>query len=290
MKSFWIGLSVMLPVLAQTPGGITSRQDEMKRMDLDYAKRVLQFQGGVVKNAPYSADAVTQSTQVLGDGNRIEQSTTQKLYRDSQGRERREETVMATGVLAQAEMPHMVTISDPVDKVTYTLDTEQRTARRNPSMVGVQILLPQLGQLPPSGQLTLPLQFFYANNSSFHAAAASTAGRQIGVGSVLAREDLGSKNIEGVMATGARTTQTIPAGQIGNVAPILVIDEAWFSEELKMNVLTTHSDPRTGETVYKLLNINRTEQPKSLFEPPAGYTVTGPAADAPTRGPAHTPK
>ncbi len=96
------------------------------------------------------------------------------------------------------------------------------------------------------------------------------------VGPAVAIEDLASKNIEGVMAQGTRTTQTIPAGQIGNVLPIKVVDEVWYSPDLKMNILTTHSDPRTGETVYKLTNISRAEPPKSLFEPPADYTITNP--------------
>src|SRR5947208_468362 len=36
--------------------------------------------------APYSAEAVTESTQVLPDGNRINHKTTTRVYRDSEGR------------------------------------------------------------------------------------------------------------------------------------------------------------------------------------------------------------
>jgi hypothetical protein len=264
MKIFWIGFVVILPALAQTPTEEDSRaasaldklQLAVQQLGRLSATRVYTTGGGVVKNAPYSADAITGTTQLLADGNRIEQSTTQKLYRDSEGRERREETVLATGALAQAAMPHMVTISDPVDNVSYTLYTEQRTARRT------------------NGRgFSGPVQFY-----------STDGGARIGNGSTVAKEDLGSRNIEGVMAQGTRTTETIPAGQIGNVAPIKVVDEVWHSPELKMNVLTTHSDPRSGETVYKLINISRAEQPKSLFEPPADYTVTGPAAGAGGRG------
>jgi hypothetical protein len=276
MKIFWIGFAMVLPMLAQTPDSAISARDRLQAAVQDMrvleAERVVKLEGGVVKNAPYSADAVTQTTQVLGDGNRIENSTAQKLYRDSEGRERREESVLATGALAQAEMPHVITINDPVEKVAYTLNAQQHTARLTQGMR----ILPAGG----GGNLDLK-QYLYVSDGGIYQVAGSP---QIGNGSTVAKEDLGSRNIEGVTAQGKRTTETIPAGQIGNVLAIKVVDEVWYSPELKMNVLTTHSDPRSGETVYKLTNINRAEQPKSLFEPPADYTVTGPAAGAGGRG------
>ncbi len=79
--------------------------------------------------------------------------------------------------------------------------------------------------------------------------------------------------IEGVEAEGTRTTMTIPAGEIGNERPIEIVSERWYSPELQLVVMTRHSDPRSGETTYKLTNINRTEPAKSLFEVPAGYTI-----------------
>ena len=48
--------------------------------------------GRVVKNAPYSADLVTESVQTLPDGNHIRQSSSVKVYRDSEGRTRREQS------------------------------------------------------------------------------------------------------------------------------------------------------------------------------------------------------
>ena len=41
--------------------------------------------GKVVKGAPYSAQAVTETTQTLGDGNRIINKSTATIYRDSEG-------------------------------------------------------------------------------------------------------------------------------------------------------------------------------------------------------------
>ena len=74
-------------------------------------------------------------------------------------------------------------------------------------------------------------------------------------------------------AEGTRSTVTIPAGVIGNELPIQSVSERWYSPELQTIVMTKRSDPRFGETVYRLTNIQRTEQPSSLFEVPADYTM-----------------
>ena len=49
----------------------------------------MRFEGEPVKNAPYSAEAITESTQTLADGNRIRRENRSLIYRDSQGRTRR---------------------------------------------------------------------------------------------------------------------------------------------------------------------------------------------------------
>jgi hypothetical protein len=84
---------------------------------------------------------------------------------------------------------------------------------------------------------------------------------------------LGSKVIEGVKADGARTTTTIPAGAVGNVVPIHIVSERWFSRELQMPVLITRNDPRSGETIYRLTSIVRAEPADALFTVPPGYDI-----------------
>jgi hypothetical protein len=256
------GLAAVLPALAQSPDDLVLQYKNVTRAYF------LTGRGAVVKNAPYSADAITEVTQVLPDGNRIEQRTTQKLYRDNDGRERREESVLPVGALAQTDMPRMITITDPVENVSYTLDPQQRTARRSMGLGAFFTLYNSAGArtvATPFGALSL-----VQGAGGRSGQAPSTAERL--------REDLGSKNIEGVIAQGTRTTETIPAGSIGNRLPIKVIDEVWHSPELQMDVMTTHSDPRTGEVVYKMTNISRANPPRTLFQPPADYTVTGPLA------------
>src|SRR5271166_5447142 len=55
--------------------------------------------GPTVTGQPYSADAITETTQTLADGNRIVNKSTAKIYRDSEGRERREQSLPKIGTL-----------------------------------------------------------------------------------------------------------------------------------------------------------------------------------------------
>jgi TonB family protein len=86
-------------------------------------------------------------------------------------------------------------------------------------------------------------------------------------------EALGKQLIEGVEAEGTRSTIEIAAGEIGNERPIEIVFERWYSPELQVVVMTKHSDPRFGETTYRLTNINRAEPAHELFEVPADYKV-----------------
>jgi hypothetical protein len=67
--------------------------------------------------------------------------------------------------------------------------------------------------------------------------------------------------------------QTIPAGQIGNERPIEIVLETWYSPDLQVTVLGKQSDPRFGETVYRLAGIMRAEPDEYLFKVPSDYTV-----------------
>lgn len=87
------------------------------------------------------------------------------------------------------------------------------------------------------------------------------------------KESLGKKVVEGVECEGTRTTVTIAAGSIGNDRPIDIVSENWYSPELQVVVSSRHSDPRFGETTYRLANISRAEPDKSLFVPPSDYKV-----------------
>lgn len=206
-----------------------------------------------VKGAPYSAQGATETTQVLADGNRIHRTTTASVWRDSEGRTRREQVLGGIGPLAPPDGPTMVFIADPVAGVSYTLDPRARTARKMPSGAAYR---------------TASSATFVRKSAAGPADVVVTAARP-----QFRNEPLGKQVIEGVEAEGTRTVMTIPAGEIGNERPIEIVSEQWVSPELKVVVMSRHNDPRTGETVYRLTNINRAEPPHNLFEVPPDYTL-----------------
>src|SRR6267154_1113215 len=210
--------------------------------------------GKAVKGAPFSAISVSETTQVLADGNHIVRKTQTNLYRDSQGRIRKEVTLPAIGPLSASGQPHsFIVISDPVAGTSYVLEPDQKVAREMPSRMGMKIRT-------NGGPGDVVYRKFKEGKAGTANANAKT-------------ESLGAQMIDGVNAEGTRITRTIPAGEIGNEQPITVVSERWYSADLQMDVKSTHTDPRFGNTTYTLTNIQRTEPAASLFAVPSGYTI-----------------
>lgn len=257
------------------------------------------FGGEVVTGAPYSAEAVTETQQTLADGNKISRTSRSRIYRDSQGRTRREQTIGALGPWAsQGEPIEMVMINDPVAGVNYALNTRERTAMKT------EVHHLEMAKLPnkieaakaegdvlhwkaemPEGRAGMifrrerhevkqgeegeqhDVTVMHPGAAGFAFAKAEFSNDNVKT------ESLGRQMIEGVEADGTRTTITIPAGQIGNERPIETVSESWYSQQLKTLVLSKQSDPRMGETTYRLSDIQLVEPLPSLFEPPADYTI-----------------
>jgi hypothetical protein len=252
--------------------------------------------GKVVKGAPYSATATTETIQTLSDGNQIIRKNESKLYRDSEGRTRTEQTLETIGKWAAGgEAQQSIFINDSVAGVSYSLDPRTHTAHKTVYPQKKRLVLTPNG---PNGTFMINGQT--VTQAEYEAAAekklkaheemlakerkeASSAPDpktklemlqqgKMGTGQ-RKTESLGTQTIEGVSAEGTRSTITIPAGEIGNTLPIEVVDETWYSPELQINVMTKHRDPRSGETTYRLTNLSRSEPDRSLFEVPAGYAV-----------------
>jgi len=226
------------------------------------------FGGKVVTGAPYSATAVSQSTQTLTDGNRVVHSTSATVYRDSQGRTRREETVNRFGPASSTSDSHQVIfISDPVAGFNYVLDPTAHTARKM-----------AIHSWHGKGSGTGEGSGTGAGSGSDGASARGARGQRFNPNSNAAKETLGKQTFGGVDADGTRTTFTIAAGQAGNDLPMNIVSERWVSSDLQVVVMSKFSDPRHGDTTYQLTNINRGEPAASLFQVPADYTVQdGPA-------------
>ncbi|HWT00505.1 MAG TPA: hypothetical protein VN256_09680 [Pyrinomonadaceae bacterium] len=241
----------------------------------------MSFDSKVVKGAPYSAQAITETTRALADGNRIRRETSASVYRDSEGRTRRDQELGAVGPYAVAGEPRKtVFINDPVSGVHYVLDPRTRTARKMPPIR----LEFAPGSREPSGpqgagakvQIRVEEDVFTAPAPAPHGAAGGPGMHDFSIIAAPdkgATESLGKQTIEGVLAEGTRTTMTIPAGKIGNEQPIQIVWEKWYSPELQTVVMSKHSDPLVGETTYRLTNIVRSEPARTLFEVPSDYTV-----------------
>lgn len=198
----------------------------------------MRFGEKTVKGMPFSAEAIMESSQTFADGTRISRKAAALIYRDSEGRTRREQALDIVGPLGPAgEAVKMIFINDPVAGTHYVLDPQKRTARK--------MTLSSYGPPPPPPPLSEDVKM----------------------------ESLGKQTIEGVVAEGTRSTVTVAAGVVGNDRPFDIVSERWDAIELQTVVLSKHSDPRMGGHVYRLTNIKRDEPARSLFEIPADYKI-----------------
>jgi len=284
--------------------GVAAAQEEHSVVIAPQIK-ILSLQGGVmgktVKGAPYSAVEVNETTQTLADGTRIHNESQTQVYRDSEGRMRR-------------ETPNEVTIWDPVSNTSWLLHPKEQTARKLPmgtfyfstktdtgrggavtkSETMTYTLRTDSGDAAHAATLDAEKRMVEAKlkaeiENNVRTGAGPNIGYAVGGGVTVAgaaggavrkvvlepgkSESLGKRMIEGVNSEGTRNVVTIEAGAIGNDRAIQSTTERWFSPELQTIVLTKHSDPRTGEETFKLTNVSRSEPPPYLFQVPAGYQI-----------------
>jgi hypothetical protein len=219
--------------------------------------------GEVVTAAPYTATATTESTQVLADGNRIVNKTSSFVARDSQGRTRRETDLRRIGTM-QVDSPKMVFINDPTTHTQYIFTPGGGEATKVIRSEGNWKEGPQIIDLRATRERRMKEKVVVNVQGAHEGQQSKESAEQV------KHEDLGTQTIEGVSAQGKRETVTIPAGEIGNERPIEMVTETWFSPELHTMVLRKHSDPRMGESTYRLTDIKRSEPDASLFQAPAG--------------------
>ena len=293
-------------VQAKLKAEMDAAMDQMKVVSLSGAAM-----GPTVKGAPYSAVEISENNQTLADGTRIHNETRTTVYRDSEGRVRR-------------ETPNQTTIMDPVAGVSYFLNPKTMTATKS-SLTMPVMFKRTLAPPPPGGSVgtagavsgatgTFEYRTVDVRNedgkvsvvvngkpvdptdvqyqiihdgvppaeamAKVKAEIAATASMAAAGGMLRTRisspgqsESLGTQNLEGVTADGTRVTSTLEAGAVGNDRPIQMVNERWYSKDLQMTVMTKHSDPRTGEEIFRVTNINRGEPGADLFQVPPSYTL-----------------
>lgn len=293
-----------------------------------------------IRNAPYSAEMVTERLQKLGDGNQISRRTAKMVYRDSAGRTR-EDSDNENGET-------MVSINDPVAGQSLVLSPASHTAIKivnfsqdariaaetararaeaarqsaDAGRAAAEAARAQVEQMRKDGTLPTVERRKLTDGSeeiivkrvervdgkareriqqdvrieapqALAANAASLRNLQIQLAPLTrgafgdarwaanaATRDLGTREFDGVKAEGKLRSYEIPAGAIGNRNPIVVSDETWYAPDLQVTVYTKHSDPRSGDFIFRLDKLKREDPPAALFAIPAGYTVTDPMAQA----------
>jgi hypothetical protein len=242
-KQILILIAACMPIAAQIPATGNAFQQKvwwLTTPDPGSAPNKLALppidgQTGPVVGKPVSASEVRHNEQRLFDGSRIHADETERFYRDVSGRMRIE---TSTGVM----------IFDPVAGFTYEL-TDRKTYMKY-----------------PSGKSAVTIAAL-AHRSSAH----SWKGKPKPEPTTLT-EELTPQTVNGVYARGARVTTTIPAGTIGNDNDLKVVNERWYSDDLKLLLKSSNSDPRFGLTTYELTNISQTPPDPALFQIPPDYT------------------
>ena len=201
--------------------------------------------GGRVLNAPYSAMRRFTSVEKLADGTTRSSKSGGSEARDSQGRTysagERHWTYLDHGKsVLKSEM--LYRIDDPVSNTETRWDSTSKEVKvvhwpkgGNSGTVDIGAFLP-----PFPGELT---------------------------------EKLGVRTIEGVIAEGTRSSYTVTGAQDQNGQAVSVVHESWYCSELKIVVLETNDDPRSGTTRSELVGIARSEPDVTKYRPPANYVV-----------------
>lgn len=258
------------PITMMAPFGMM-QYERVPEGKIEFFSAEMAGAGEVVTAAPYTATATTENTQVLADGNRIVNKTSLFVARDSQGRTRRETDLHRIGTM-QVDSPKTVFINDPTAHTQYIFTPggeATKVIRSNSTWKeGPQILDLRNGKGERHVNEKVMEQVIVKVGGPHDPQQRKENNEQI------KHEDLGTQTIEGVSAQGKRETVTIPAGEIGNERPIEIVTETWFSPELHTMVLRKHSDPRLGDSTYRLTDIKRNEPDAALFQPPPGTKVS----------------
>lgn len=194
-----------------------------------------------VAGTPFSAVVEVKNVRTLSDGTVETIRTVNWIGRDSRGRTHGEQRGMIPA--SSADVPALVEIH------IYDPETQMRTVYHVPTHTVRQYKSSSIGGGP------------------------STPSQQISI------EDLGFMTVQDFVARGTRRTFTIPAEKSGTGAPLSIADEYWYSDDLHLNLLMRHSDPRLGVRTFTATQIRREEPPVSFFEPD-GYRVVSSSADA----------
>jgi hypothetical protein len=183
----------------------------------------------------------SETISTAANGSRVVRQNTVRVWRDSDGRTRSEFELTSIGGPTPVEINSRLTvIDDPAARERYML--------RPDGQVVTVAIAPCRAASEPDVTVGPP--------------------RPAGLPMKVSRPvKLGERQVDGVTVTGSRVEATIPAGAMGNEQPVKMSAEQWYGKDLKVVIEATYKDPRTGETKYRLREIQRDEPDASLFRP-----------------------
>jgi hypothetical protein len=205
-----------------------------------------------IPNVPFSGVVEVERSNVLRDGSVASYHTAREIDRDNRGRIHNEMRVFVPADDPQTPPVIRIHLYDPQTRISTIIIPDKRifwtgTVHNPPSTV------------PPSPHYGSAIQQGLPQNDFTR------------------EEDLGVREFGGLSAHGFRETQTIPA-ENGTGKEAVVVDEYWYSEELRINLQLKHSDPRTGTVTMTVTHVVRAEPDPSAFAIPEGYKLAGPEA------------
>jgi hypothetical protein len=242
MRFFRFGPAALIPFVA----AVCLRGQSEHQIPRDY-RGIHMIVPGIfvtpVPNAPFSATVEILSHETLPDGSVDTRTTTAHIARASSGRiynERRQ--LVPTNFKGQPALLS-VHIYDPSSRLNIFYNPNERIAR--------ETLLARPPAPPPNATPALTP----ANNPYFK------------------QEDIGTQPLDGLTLTGIRKTHTLPAAMSSTGKDVVIVDEYWYSPDLSIYLIIRHNDPRTGEQLVAVTNVDRHEPAASLFAVPASYKI-----------------
>ena len=207
------------------------------------------------KKTPYTAEYHATSVRLLADGTTITHEETEIQALDSQGRRMNSTTsTMPTG--NQTPITH-VFVFDPVAHTNahWSSPGKQATVSTTSATGG---------------------RGCTASTSPMESRPFGVTSTARGAHTKPAVENLGTASIQGLEAHGTRTTTTIPAGTIGNEAPLVSVTERWTALTVGLNGLIVREiidDPQMGKWTKELTSIDQSDPDPSVFQPPSNYEI-----------------
>jgi hypothetical protein len=249
------------------PAAVANDKESKERFEFG-AEIEHPFGEKAVKGAPFSAQVILEKSQTLANGVHLSEKMTGALYRDTEGRTRQE--------FPRDGAPEVVLINDNVAGVLYNLHMFQRSAAKiniGEAHANREMEERKHREIEERERAEHRNREIEEREMMEKTKAVNIERSRKEAEPARKVESLGVQMFEGVQAQVKRYTITIPAGREGNDQPFEIVSERWYSPELQIVVMSKRSDPRTGELVYRLANINRGDPARSLFEAPADFTV-----------------